>query len=182
MASRYAAFLRGMNVGGRRLTNDELRSCLTDMGFRDVECFRASGNVVFDGDRRPAAAVKTRIEQGLAVSLGYAVPTFVRTADEVLDIASYRPFDEEAVSSSTGKLHVALLSNTPSAAQSDEVLSLQTRDDRLAFGRRELYWLPKGRMIDSGLDLTAVERALGPMTLRTKSTVELLAGKHFPDG
>ena len=164
MASRYAAFLRGMNVGGRRLTNDELRSCLTDMGFRDVECFRASGNVVFDGDRRPAAAVKTRI------------------ADEVLDIASYRPFDEKAVSSSTGKLHVALLSNTPSAAQSDEVLSLQTRDDRLAFGRRELYWLPKGRMIDSGLDLTAVERALGPMTLRTKSTVELLAGKHFPDG
>ena len=80
MASRYAAFLRGMNVGGRRLTNDELRSCLTDMGFRDVECFRASGNVVFDGDRRPAAAVKTRIEQGLAVSLGYAVPTWPSSA------------------------------------------------------------------------------------------------------
>ncbi len=179
MASRYAAFLRGMNVGGRRLTNDDLRSCLADVGFRDVECFRASGNVVFAGDGRTPEAVQKRLEQGLALSLGYPVPAFVRTAEEVLRIATAEPFQAKALSASTGKLHVALLSSPPSAQDSEQVLSLQTDDDRLAFGRRELYWLPSGRMIDSGLDLKAVERLLGPMTLRTKNTVELLAGRHF---
>jgi hypothetical protein len=61
----------------------------------------------------------------------------------------------------------------------EEVLSLASDSDRLAFAARELYWLPSGRMIDSGLDLKAVERLLGMMTLRTKNTIELIARKHF---
>src|SRR5689334_2372423 len=121
MAPRYAAFLRGMNVGGRRITNEDLRSCLSDLGFRDVECFRASGNVVFAGTRHPAETVRTRIEQGLAVSLGYPVPAFVRTAEEVLEISRERPFDDGAVSASEGKLHVAMLSATPSGEHSEQV-------------------------------------------------------------
>jgi len=54
-------------------------------------------------------------------------------------------------------------------------------DDRdlLAFGERELYWLPSGGMREAELDLKAVERLLGPMTLRTKGTIELICAKHF---
>ena len=44
--SRYAAFLRGMNVGGHRLSNDELRSHFAALGFAEVATFRASGNGV----------------------------------------------------------------------------------------------------------------------------------------
>jgi uncharacterized protein (DUF1697 family) len=177
--SRYAAFLRGMNVGGHRLTNDELRSRFAELGFKDVGCFRASGNVIFAGEEQPPATVMARIEQGLADALGYAVPTFVRTAEEVRAIAAGQPFARELVEASTGKLHVALLSVPLSARASDEVLSMQTDADRLAFGERELFWLPSGRMIDSGLDLKAVEALLGMITLRTKNTIELIAGKYF---
>ena len=45
--ARYAAFLRGMNVGGHRLTNEQLRAHFHTLGFAEVETFRASGNVVF---------------------------------------------------------------------------------------------------------------------------------------
>ena len=41
------------------------------------------------------------------------------------------------------------------------------------------YWMPIGGA--SELDLKAIERALGPMTLRTMGTIEQMAGKHFSD-
>jgi uncharacterized protein (DUF1697 family) len=170
-----------MNVGGHRLTNEELCSSFVEMGFGDVASFRASGNVVFAGGRageRPEA-LAARIEKGLAASLGYPVPTFIRTEQEVGAIAGRRPFAADHVAASAGKLHVALLSAPPSRGVRDEVLSLASESDRLALAARELYWLPSGRMIDSGLDLKAVERLLGMMTLRTKNTIELIARKHF---
>ena len=37
-----------MNVGGHRITNDELRAAFARIGFEDVGVFRASGNVAFD--------------------------------------------------------------------------------------------------------------------------------------
>jgi uncharacterized protein (DUF1697 family) len=180
--SRYAAFLRGMNVGGHRITNADLSACFAALGFTDVACFRASGNVVFAGERQSPAAVTARIEQGLQETLGYAVPTFVRTAEQVTAIAAASPFAAEHVAASTGKLHVALLSAAPAAAAQRDVLSLHTERDRLAFGERALFWLPSGRMTESGLDLAAVERLLGPMTLRTKNTIEQIAAKHLALG
>jgi hypothetical protein len=61
------------------------------------------------------------------------------------------------------------------------VLALESDADRLAFGASELYWLPAGGMSDSELDLKAIERLLGAMTVRTKNTIEQIAGKHFAD-
>jgi uncharacterized protein (DUF1697 family) len=177
--SRLAAFLRGMNVGGHRLTNDELRGHFAAMGFQEVASFRASGNVIFSAGAEAPRAIAERIEQGLAASLGYAVPTFIRAAEEIRAIAAARPFAPEHVRASTGKLHVALLAAPAPARARGEVLSLAGDRDRLAFGERELYWLPSGGMLESELDLKAVERLLGAMTLRTKGTIELICAKHF---
>jgi uncharacterized protein (DUF1697 family) len=170
-----------MNVGGHRLTNDELRGHFAAMGFEEIATFRASGNVIFSADRESPRAIAERIEQGLAASLGYAVPTFIRAGGEVGAIAAARPFAPEHVRASTGKLHVALLAAPASAQAREQVLSLAGDGDRLAFGERELYWLPSGGMLESELDLKAVERLLGPMTLRTKGTIELICAKHFPE-
>jgi len=180
---RLAAFLRGMNVGGRRLTNEELRARFVEMGFQDVASFRASGNVVFADRSRGGgpSAVAEHIEQGLAASLGYAVPTFIRTGEEVRAIAATAPFAQADVRASAGKLQVALLSQPPARRVREEVLSLAGAQDRLAFGERELYWLPSGGILDSPLDLKAVERLLGPMTVRTKNTIEQIASRHFPE-
>src|ERR1700688_901019 len=100
--SRYAPFLRGMNVGGHRLTNELLRSHFEDLGFEEVATFRASGNVVFAGKKRPPAEVREEIEAGLLRALGYAVPTFIRTADELGKIAAHEPFSAELLEASAG--------------------------------------------------------------------------------
>jgi hypothetical protein len=36
-------------------------------------------------------------------------------------------------------------------------------------------------MRDSALDLGSIEKLLGPTTMRTKGTIELLAAKYFAD-
>jgi uncharacterized protein (DUF1697 family) len=176
---RYGAFLRGMNVGGYRITNEELRGVFAAMGLGEVQSFRASGNVVFTGDEEEPAALTARIEAELERSLGYAVPTLLRAEEEVRAIAAARPFPAGVVEASGGKLQVALLLARPDPGARAEMLALETEADRLALEGRELYWLPSGGITDSQLEMKTIERHLGPMTMRTKGTIELLAERHF---
>jgi len=176
----HAAFLRGINLGRRRrVSGADLRSLFEELGFRDVDSFRTSGNVVFGADRESLTKMSGRIEDGLAESLGYEVVIFLRKASEVRAIAGHEPFARALVEASKGKLQVMLLRDKPAAARRRDVLALATDEDRLALEDRELYWLPSGGTRDSALDLTAVEQLIGPTTMRTKGTLEQLAAKYF---
>lgn len=175
--SMYVAFLRGMNLGRRRIKNPELCGCFEDMGFTSVSAFLASGNVVFDGGDRPEPALAAEIAAGLEARLAYPVPTYLRSADEVRAIAGYRPFSEAALAATAGKVQVALLAATPDAATQAAVLAGAPEDDRLHFDRRELYWLPQGGISTSALDLTALDRALGGTTVRTHRTLTRLVAR-----
>ena len=178
--SSHAAFLRGMNVGQHhRVTNEELRRIFATLGFGEVKTFRASGNVSFTADREPLARLTARIEGALEELLGYPVPTFLRDAGEMRAVAATEPFEPGLAERSAGKLQVSILASRPSAAVRKQVLALAGDDDRLAFGDRELYWLPSGGTLQTALDLPAIERALGPTTRRTKGTIDQMAAKHF---
>jgi uncharacterized protein (DUF1697 family) len=176
----YAAFLRGINLGAsRRIGSSELRSRFEQMGFRDVSTFRTSGNVIFDADREPRAKMVRRIEEALGRSLGFDVAIFLRTASEIRAIADHEPFPPKLVTRSKGKLQVAILSAKPATGLRKKVVALATDEDRLAFGDRELYWLPSGGTRDSALNLREIEKLLGPTTMRTKGTLEQMAAKYF---
>jgi uncharacterized protein (DUF1697 family) len=176
----HAAFLRGMNVGGHRITNDELRATFAAIGFADVGVFRASGNVAFDAGNATDAEVTEQIEQGLEAELGYAVPTFVRTADELRAMAAEEPFPPEALDAAKGKLQVDLLRGRPGKKDRDAVLALATEADGLAFGAgAHLYWLPSGGTLESELDFKEIEKRCGLATRRTKGTIEQIAKKFF---
>ena len=177
---RYAAFLRAINVGGRRVTNDELRACVATLGFDDVATFRASGNVIFgDPAGQSIGVLGRRLEECLGDSLGYAVPVFVREARQMRAIAGHQPFDAETVRAAGGRLQVLLMTSAPKAAARKAALALATDGDRLATRGSELYWLPSGGMMDSLLDLKALEQIIGMTTMRTKGTMDLIAAKHF---
>ena len=176
----HAAFLRGMNVGGHRITNDELRAVFAAIGYEDAGVFRASGNVAFDaGDASDTEAVK-RIEEGLESELGYAVPTFVRTAKEMHALAAAEPFETGAVEAAKGKPQVVFLRKRPAKKQREAVLARATDEDQLAFGPgAELFWLPSGGLMESGLGMDGLEDLVGQGTTRTKGTVEQITRKFF---
>jgi uncharacterized protein (DUF1697 family) len=176
---RYVAFLRGINLGGRRIKNEELRRHFEEIGFEEVATFRASGNVVFRAPQREAEGrLARRVEAELGERLGYEVPVFLRGIEEVAAIAAREPFDPGAVTESKGKLQVSFLAKKPSAAAKRKALALATDEDLLAIEGRELYWLPSGGISESDLDLKAIDAALGPGTIRTMGTVEQIAAKH----
>jgi len=47
--TRYVALLRAVNVGGTgKLPMADLKALCTELGFKRVETYIASGNVIFD--------------------------------------------------------------------------------------------------------------------------------------
>jgi uncharacterized protein (DUF1697 family) len=70
---RYIAFLRGINLGTRRLPMSRLRDLFEKLGFDDVKTFIASGNVVFSSKVKDASQLELRIAKHLEASLGYSV-------------------------------------------------------------------------------------------------------------
>jgi len=175
---RYVAFLRGMNLGGRRIKNEDLQRHFEAMGLEEVATFRASGNVIFSTAKREAEGkLAARVEAELDERLGYDVPVFLRSAKEIEAIAAQEPFDSKAVAKSKGKLQVSLLKKKPSAAAKKKVLALASDGDLLAIAGRELYWLPSAGTLESDLDLKAIEKLLGADTRRTMGTIEQIALK-----
>jgi uncharacterized protein (DUF1697 family) len=169
---RYAAFLRGINVGGTRVSKDDLCAPFSALGFEDVTTFRASGNVIFEAPRASATTLAKKIEKALANDLGFTkAVTFIRTAAEMRALAEDDPFPREP----DQKLHVLFCLKKPPA----KVLELATESDQLKIGKKELYWAPEGRMLDSELDLKAVDKLIGPNTMRTKGTVDEISARWF---
>ncbi len=178
--TRYVAFLRGMNLGGRRITNDELCRHVTALGFEDVSAFLASGNVVLEG-KGGKARIEARLERGLAAALDYEVPVFLRDGAALREVAAATPFPAARIARTAGKLQVAFLRSTPSAAAKRLVRSLDGEEDGLVLAGLTLYCLPTAGISDSQLDWRALEKALGSTTVRTARTVQRLVAKHFDD-
>jgi uncharacterized protein (DUF1697 family) len=179
---RFAAFLRGMNLGRRRIANDDLRRHVEALGFTDVATFRASGNVILtapDDDALDAAA--QRLETGLREALAYDVPVFARSAEQMRTLAATEPFAADELAASKGKPQVMLLTQAPRAAARRAALALAPEEDRFVFDGAELHWLPSAGLSDTTLDLNALAKLLGPATVRTKGTIELIAAKHFDE-
>lgn len=171
---RSVAFLRGINVGGHRVTKDELIAVFDELGFTEISTFLASGNVLFCHD---GSASGEPIAEALKAALGYGVPTTLRSATEIAAIADDMPFSPADIGASTGKPQVMLLFAEPTEAARSEVMTLATSDDLLAFSKTELYWLPSLGVSGTDLDLKRIEKLVGPTTTRTTNTISRLLPK-----
>lgn len=177
---RLAAFLRGMNLGRRRISNADLRRHVEALGFADVSTFRASGNVILTApDDDKLETVARRLEAGLTDALAYDVPVFARSAEQVRAIAALEPFAAGELAASKGKPQVMLLAEKPKAAARRAALKLMPAGDRFVFEGAELHWLPQAGLSVTELDLNALAKLLGPATVRTKGTIEQIAAKHL---
>jgi uncharacterized protein (DUF1697 family) len=179
---RYVAFLRGMNLGNRRIKSPELIGHFEAIGLDDVATFRASGNVVLvDPGGEAESKLQGRIEGELDERLGYDVEVFLRSAKEVVAIAAREPFDAAAVkraAAGKGKPQVVLLGRKPTAKEKKEVQELCPEDDLMVLEGRELHWLPSVGLSETEVDTKALDAALGKGTTRTAGTIEQIAAKY----
>jgi uncharacterized protein (DUF1697 family) len=175
---RRIAFLRAVNVGGHTVTMGELRQLFEALGFKRVETFIASGNVIFESPARDPAALQNRIEGHLRRSLGYEVKTFIRTEAEIAAIARYQPFSATQLRSAEA-LNVAFLDAPLKAAAKQSLMSMKTATDDFHVHGREAYWLCKKRQSESTFFKVGFEKVLGvPVTVRGMNTITRLAARY----
>lgn len=176
----YIAFLRGMNLGNRRLKMDELRARFVELKFTDVATFIASGNVIFASKSRDERKLTGQIEQHLARTLGYPVDTFVRTRAEVATVAAFRPFPAADLDHPAHTVHAGFLREPLSPAQAQGLLACRTEVDEFCVAGREYYWLCRIKTNESKVWALSALRALKLPTssMRNLTTIRKLAALY----
>jgi len=172
--SVYIALLRGINIGPhKRLKMERLRNSFEELGFRQVKTYIQSGNVVFAGNG-PRASLCKKIEEGLERDFGFSVPVMLRTREEMEKVIRGNPLLKEK-GVDAAKLHVAFLSDAPSAAAQDKLQALTLAPDRACCLGKELYFYFPNGVSGSSLWKHSLDRVLAvTATMRNWNTVNQL--------
>ncbi|HEY4347141.1 MAG TPA: DUF1697 domain-containing protein [Gaiellaceae bacterium] len=134
---RYAALLRGVNVGGKnKLPMSELRALIEGLGHEEIATYVQSGNVVFR-TTRAAPGLAAGIEAAIEDATGLRVKVLLRTHPELVKAAASNPYAERE--STPSKLHVVFLSNAPARAAIESLDPDRSPGDRFAVIGSEIY-------------------------------------------
>lgn len=92
----YIALLRGINVGGhKKVPMAELRELLTKYGFKNVQTYIQSGNVVFQSSEKSIQKLEQEIHQAIQSNFGFDVSILVKIREDLKRIFDDSPFLEE---------------------------------------------------------------------------------------
>ena len=170
MGERYAALLRGINVGkGKRLSMDELRAAFVEAGLVEVRTLLNSGNVVFTApNAEDPAALGRRIEGLVEARTGVFSRVTLLTRAEVEAILAQNPFPEHVGEPS--RIQVSVLQRVGDEAAVADLAAADWGAERLVLAPRRLYaWCPAG-VAESALWLALGKRLKDGVTTRTWAT------------
>ncbi|GFG70415.1 DUF1697 domain-containing protein [Mycolicibacter senuensis] len=146
----YAAFLRGVNVGGVNLKMADVAAALTRAGFAGVRTVLASGNVLLESPN-DTQAVRATAEAALQERFGYPARVLVYDVEAVRAIVAAFPFEPEVPGAHS---YVTFVTDPAVLAE----LSAPARrgpDEKIAPGDRVIYWqIPKGNTLGGTMGKT----------------------------
>jgi len=155
---------------------EELRRVFADSGFRDVETFIASGNVIFSSPARETKPLERRIETALQKALGYRVAAFVRTPEELAAVARHAPCTTDPAAAG-GAIHVVFVAEPLGPAARKEIAALSAPGDELSAAGREIYWCRFGKLSESPLFGKSLGKTVSAGTMRNRNTVVRLLAR-----
>lgn len=177
---KYAAFFRGINVGGKnRVKMVDLARLFVDCGFGNVKTYIQSGNVLFEsGKDQPA--LSALISRHFAERFGFESSAVLRSGEEISKIISGMPFTKEDIAQTEAKCpdveHVyVFLSNNPiDHAAAERLRTACAGDDKLFVGQRELYLLCDRSVRDSKLaaSLSKLDASITSRNLKTMLKID----------
>jgi uncharacterized protein (DUF1697 family) len=168
---RYYVFLRAINTGSRRLSNEQVAEPFIREGFDDVAAYQAAGNVALRCADEARVSTES-LDPVLGKAYGFETPAFVRRADELRAIVDACPFTDEQLTATEGRVQLTFLRDEPDDWAIASVGELVPTEDRVVVSGREWFWLPQTGVSASRLPVGGIERLIGPMTMRTLGTVQ----------
>lgn len=91
----YIAFLRAINVSGKRkIKMADLKSVLVGFGFKEVQTYIQSGNVVFKSDILSITTLEQKVYDVIKKHFGFDVPVVIKKPQELVSILDASPFKD----------------------------------------------------------------------------------------
>lgn len=170
---RQVLLLRGINLGpNRRVAMADLSEALTAAGYKDVQTYVQSGNVVLSSSK-PSNELGREAERVIAERFGFDVGVVVRSRDELAAVVAANPLAD--VADNPKRYQVSFLDGELDDAVVERLHRLVAEPEALVIDGREIYaWHPAGvarsklwnGLAGKGLGVTA--------TARNWTTVETL--------
>lgn len=163
---KYAAFLRGINVGGNcKIPMADLRRlCVGITSDPTVRSYIASGNLVFSSTL-PPQTLADQITAGIKDSFGFDVPVVVIPAPEMRAIIAACPFANEAGNT----VHGFFCVDDPTIDQG-KIVTLKSPTEQIAvIGRTVWLFAPDG--VGRSKLAAKMETCVGPATARNLNTL-----------
>lgn len=169
----YVAMLRGINIGSRnRLSMPDLRNVIEGLGAGNVRTYVQSGNVIFTMPRKTPGDLAAMIEKGIKDAQDLDLRVVVRTAAEMAQVATSRPFPD----ADPAHLHVTFLDAIPDAAAVEALDGARFAPDVFRVEGRDVFLHCPNGYGRSRLSNDFFERKLGvAATTRNWRTVTALA-------
>ena len=156
--TRYLAFLRAVNVGGRMVKMEALKTMLAMPGIKNISTYIQSGNVAFDSAETDKEKLIAKIEARLLKELGWEVKTLLRTKPELESVIKGNPFKKLPEEMA---LHVSFLSAAPDAELVKQLMQLQTDAEQFSVWGTEAYiMVKKGAYGETKFSNTFLEKKL----------------------
>ncbi|MEU9375871.1 DUF1697 domain-containing protein [Streptomyces sp. NPDC048255] len=141
---KYAALLRGINVGGsKKVPMAELRAVLEGLGHGDVRTYLQSGNAVFSSANEDPAALARELEAAIEAHFGFRVACLVVDGEYLRAVARACPFPAAELEGK--QLHATFFSEQPGAERFAAVEAAAYLPEEYRIGDRVLYlYAPDG--------------------------------------
>ncbi|MFF1272022.1 DUF1697 domain-containing protein [Streptomyces marokkonensis] len=144
MSKRYAALLRGINVGGgRKVPMAELRALMEGLGHEGVRTHLQSGQAVFTSGHGDEESLAAELAGAVERHFGFGVDVIVRDHAYVKAVADDCPFPADALE--PRQLHVTYFSAPVTPERFAEIDQAAYLPEEFRLGDRALYlYAPDG--------------------------------------
>lgn len=107
--NKFVVFLRGINVGGHnKVPMQELRKVFEKQGFQNVKTLLTTGNVVFEGEKKPTDNLPDILEE----IFGFEIDTIILPFEIITKIVKSNPFKAIEITPKI-RFYVTFLGETP---------------------------------------------------------------------
>jgi uncharacterized protein (DUF1697 family) len=163
----YLSILRGINVGGKNtIKMADLRKCFENAGFKNVDIYIQSGNIVFQDKNHTDKQMKEKVEKIIKDHFRLTVPVLIRNEKDWKVVLENNPF-LKMKDINHDKLHVTFLSDEPDSEYLGKIKDLKFDPDQFVISGRTVYlYCPEGygntkinnTFFEKKLNLTATTR------------------------
>jgi len=135
--NKYIVLLRGINVGGKnKLLMAELRTLLSEKGYKNVTTYIQSGNI-FLNSTKTAEEININIKLLLKQQFNYDIPVVTLTAEEIKTCFTQNPYLE--IEENIKNLHVTFLNTAPEKDSIENISIKKSNNDSYIIEGRTIY-------------------------------------------